>query len=74
MFNKKSEPAEKQNRRRFLDRNSIVFVLSFAIAVILWIGVSMFQTTKVDKTFQGIRVRIPYEGSLPANSSLQICC
>lgn len=72
MFNKKSEPAEKQNRRRFLDRNSIVFVLSFAIAVILWIGVSMFQTTKVDKTFQGIRVRIPYEGSLPANSSLQI--
>ncbi len=71
MRNSKEKTAG-QNRRKLLDRNSIVFALSLLIAVILWIGVSMFQTTEVDKTFQNIRVRVPFEGSLPANNGLQI--
>ena len=71
MRNSKEKTAG-QNRRKLLDRNSLVFALSLLIAVILWIGVSMFQTTEVDKTFQNIRVRVPYEGSLPANNGLQI--
>ena len=62
MRNSKEKTAG-QNRRKLLDRNSIVFALSLLIAVILWIGVSMFQTTEVDKTFQNIRVRVPFEGT-----------
>ncbi len=69
---RKRDNETKENRRRFLDRNYIVFILSLVIAVILWIGVSMFQTTEVDMTFQNIPVRVPFEGSMPANNGLEL--
>ena len=58
---------------RIFDNNWFVLCFSLLIAVILWCGVSMFQTTEVEKTFPNIKVQMNYEGSLPANNELQIC-
>lgn len=57
---------------RMFDNNWFVLCFSLLIAMILWCGVSMFQTTEVEKSFPNIKVHLNYEGSLPANNNLQI--
>ena len=57
---------------RMFENNWFVLGFSLLIAVILWCGVSMFQTTEVEKSFTNIKVQLNYEGSLPANNDLQI--
>lgn len=57
---------------RLFDNNWFVLGFSLFIAVILWCGVSMFQTTEVEKSFTNIKVQLNYEGSLPANNDLRI--
>ena len=57
---------------RLFDNNWFVLGSSLFIAVILWCGVSMFQTTEVEKSFTNIKVQLNYEGSLPANNDLRI--
>ncbi len=57
---------------RMFDNNWFVLCFSLLIAMILWCGVSMFQTTEVEKSFPNIKVHLNYEGSLPAKNDLQI--
>ena len=57
---------------RLFDNNWFVLGFSLFIAVILWCGVSMFQTTEVEKSFTNIKVQLNYEGSLPSNNNLKI--
>ncbi|MBR5423748.1 MAG: hypothetical protein IK108_07020 [Clostridia bacterium] len=65
----------KTNEKPFshlFDNNWFVLAFSLFIAVILWCGVSMFQTTEVEKEFVNIKVQLNYEGSLPANNNMRI--
>ena len=65
----------KTNKKPFshlFDNNWFVLAFSLFIAVILWCGVSMFQTTEVEKEFVNIKVQLNYEGSLPANNNMRI--
>lgn len=57
---------------RLFDNNWFVLCFSLLIAVVLWCGVSMFQTSETEKSFPNIKVQLNYEGSLPANNNLQI--
>ena len=57
---------------KLFDNNWFVLGFSLLIAFVLWCGVSMFQTTEVEKSFANIKVQLNYEGSLPANNDLQL--
>jgi hypothetical protein len=63
---------KRRTLSHLFDNNWFVLVFSLVIAVILWCGVSMFQTTEVEKQFVNIKVQLNYEGSLPSNKNLQI--
>ena len=64
--------AKRSTLSRLFENNWFVLAFSLIIAVILWCGVSMFQTTEIEKSFTNIKVQMNYEGSLPANNNLQI--
>ena len=71
----KTNKTEKTRTKPFshlFDNNWFVLAFSLFIAVILWCGVSMFQTTEVEKEFVNIKVQLNYEGSLPANNNMRI--
>ena len=56
-----SKNNEKSGRRTFSllwEKNIFVFGFSLIIAVILWSGVSMFQTTEVEQQFKDIKIDI----------------
>lgn len=57
---------------RLIENNKAVFVLSILIALICWMGVSMFQTTEIEKTFSNIKVQFNLEGSMPYNNGLEL--
>ncbi len=57
---------------RLFENNWFVLVFSLLIAVMLWCGVSMFQTKEIEKQFVNIKVQLNYDGSLPDNKNLKI--
>ncbi len=59
-------------RRHIFDNNWFVLLFSLVIAVILWFGVSMFQTVPVKKQFNSIKVQLNFEGSAPEKNGLKI--
>jgi len=72
MSSKNEKKKKRSTFSQILEKNSFVFLFSLVIAVILWCGVSMFQTSEVEKQFNNIKVQLNYEGSLPDNNDLQI--
>ena len=62
----------RKPRRRIFDKNGFVLLFSLIIAIILWFGVSMFQTVPVTKQFNNIKVLLNYEGSAAANNGMKI--
>ncbi|MBR0510314.1 MAG: YbbR-like domain-containing protein [Clostridia bacterium] len=57
---------------RSFQKNSVVLLFSLVMAVIIWCAVTMFQTTEIEKTFQGIVIPLNYEGKLESGKDLQI--
>lgn len=57
---------------RLFENNKVVFVISLLIALICWLGVSMFQATETEKTFSNIKVQLNLEGSMPYNNGLEL--
>ena len=57
---------------QLLEKNAFVLVFSLIIAVVLWCGVSVFQTSEIEKQFTNIKVQMNFEGSLPDNNDLRI--
>ena len=62
----------KKTLSHLFDNNWFVLAFSLVIAVILWCGVSMFQTSEVEKEFTNVKVQLNYEGSLPDNNNMRI--
>ena len=57
-MSKRKDRTDKRGFSRIWDKNIFVFGFSLIIAVILWSGVSMFQTTEIDQQFKDIKINI----------------
>lgn len=66
------QKTKKRSFSQLFENNIAVLIFSLVIAVILWCGVSMFETTEVEKTFTNVKIQMNYEGSLPDNNNLKI--
>ena len=56
-----------------ITNNKFVFVFSLIFAFIFWVGVSMSQTTEIEKVFKDVRISISVdENSLAAENNLEV--
>lgn len=76
MNDRKGGNADKNSGRplfsRIIEDNKFVFIISLIIAVVGWMGVSMFQATETEKTFSNIKVQLNLEDSMPVKNGLQL--
>lgn len=72
MKQKNKDDRKKNTFSKLLENNRFVFIFSLLISIIIWAGVSMYETPQIERVINDVKVQINYEGSLPANKGLQI--